>query len=69
MGMDLDPHSTIQPSEFEARKLDHLQSLLLSINIHQRFNYDYGSWPTFSGSISNGRVIECGSKSNVISKW
>ena len=43
MAMDLDLHSTIQPSEFEARKLDHLQSLLLSINNQQRLNYDYGS--------------------------
>ena len=43
MTMDLDPHSTIQPSEFEARKLDHLQSLPLSINNQQRLNYDYGS--------------------------
>ena len=43
MTMDLDPHSTIQPSELESRKLYNIQSLLLSISVHPMLNYDYGS--------------------------
>ena len=54
MTMDLDPHSAIQPSEFEPRKLDHLQSMLLSIKVHHMLNYDYGTSPTFSDLSSDG---------------